>query len=134
VRTIAVYGHGRKGSVTTALAINSLTPPARTGSGAKAAVLTGTPVHVKQGMPIMLAGATGISANNHVHMHVIPDQRPGIGTLIDDGFIGNGDTMPFVFADVDRRFTLTSFGFSTKGVPERLNFYSSKNDRVPQPT
>jgi hypothetical protein len=67
-------------------------------------------------------------------MHVIPDPGTGSGTLVRDDFIGNGDTMPFVFADVDRRFTLTSLGFSTKGVPEKLNFYSSKNDRVPQPT
>jgi hypothetical protein len=134
VRTIAVYGHGRKGSVTTALAINGLTPPPRTVSGFKAAVTTGTPVTVKQGMPIMLAGSTGISAQNHLHMHVIPDPGTGSGTLVRDDFIGNGDTMPFVFADVDRRFTLTSLGFSTKGVPEKLNFYSSKNDRVPQPT
>jgi hypothetical protein len=134
VGTIAVYGHGRKGSVTTALAINSLTPPPRTGSGSKAAVLTGTPVHVKQGMPIMLAGSTGISAQNHLHIHVIPDPGTGIGTLVPDDFIGNGDTMPFVFADVDRRFSLASLFFSTEGVPDHLNFHSSKNERVPQPT
>jgi hypothetical protein len=32
--------------------------------------------------------------------------------------------MPFVFADVDRFFT-------PKGVPMRLNFYSSNNQRIP---
>jgi hypothetical protein len=85
-------------------------------------------------MPIMLAGSTGISAQNHLHMHVIPDPGTGIGTLVLDDFIGNGDTMPFVFADVDRRFSLASLFFSTKGVPDHLNFHSSKNERVPQPT
>ena len=30
-------------------------------------------ITVKRGMPIMLAGSTGISFNNHLHMHVIPD-------------------------------------------------------------
>ncbi len=31
---------------------------------------------VKQGMPIMDAGSTGISFHNHLHMHVIPDLGP----------------------------------------------------------
>ena len=120
---IAIYGHGRKNSVTTALNINGLTPPAR--SGGFAAVDSSVPaVKVKQGMPIMLAGSTGISFNNHLHMHVIPDPGTAIGALVPEDFIGNGNSMPFVFADVDRIFT-------SKGVPMRLNFYSSNNPRIP---
>jgi len=128
VRTIAIYGHGRKGSVTTALAVNGKTPPARTG-GFAAVAGGGTPVTVQRGMPIMLAGSTGISFNNHLHMHVIPDPGPatdGSGALVPVDFVGNGNTMPFVFADpdVDRIF-------ATKGLPTKLNFYTSSNVRVP---
>jgi hypothetical protein len=39
-------------------------------------------------------------------------------------FVGNGNSMPFVFADVDRIFT-------PDGVPTKLNFYSSNNPRIP---
>ena len=125
MRTVAIYGHGRKNSVTAALNINGLTPPSRTGGFA--AVSSSVPaVKVKQGMPIMLAGSTGISFNNHLHMHVIPDPGadPGGTALVPTDFIGNGNSMPFVFADVDRIFT-------SKGVPMRLNFYSSNNPRIP---
>jgi hypothetical protein len=125
VRTVAIYGHGRKNSVTAALNINGLTPPARTGGFA--AVDSSVPaVKVKQGMPIILAGSTGISFNNHLHMHVIPDPGPDpAGTaLVPTDFTGNGNSMPFVFADVDRFFT-------PKGVPMKLNFYSSNNQRIP---
>jgi hypothetical protein len=128
VRTIAIYGHGRKNSVTTALNINGLTPPAR--SGGFAAVDSSVPaVKVKRGMPIMLAGSTGVSFNNHLHMHVIPDPGPdpGGGALVPTDFVGNGNSMPFVFADVDRFFT-------PKGVPMRLNFYSSSTERIPAVT
>ena len=114
----------RKNSVTTALNINGLTPPARTG-GFAAVDSTVPAVEVKRGMPIMLAGSTGVSFNNHLHMHVIPDPGPaGGGALVPIDFVGNGNTMPFVFADVDRFFT-------PKGVPMRLNFYSSNNPRIP---
>jgi hypothetical protein len=77
-------------------------------------------------MPIILAGSTGISFNNHLHMHVIPDPGPDpAGTaLVPTDFTGNGNSMPFVFADVDRFFT-------PKGVPMKLNFYSSNNQRIP---
>ena len=123
VRTVAIYGHGRKNSVTAALNINGLTPPGRTG-GFAAVSSTVPAVTVKRGMPIMLAGSTGISFNNHLHMHVIPDPGTAIGALVPEDFIGNGNSMPFVFADVDRIFT-------PKGVPKRLNFYSSNNPRIP---
>ena len=62
-------------------------------------------VTVKQGMPIMLAGSTGISFNNHLHMHVIPDPEQRSAHSYRQDFIGNGNSMPFVFADVDRIFT-----------------------------
>ena len=52
--------------------------------------IVGTPV--KQGMPIMDAGYTGISFHNHLHMHVVPDPVGGGGT---------GNTIPFVFSDPD---------------------------------
>lgn len=122
VRTIAVYGHGRKGSVTKALALSGRTPPPRVGSS-YAVDATAPPVHVKRGMPVMLAGSTGISFNNHLHIHVIPDEAADATSLVPTNFNGTANTMPFVFADVDRFL-------GTEGLPEHLNWYTSKNTRV----
>ncbi len=74
------------GSVSAAFQLHN--PPVPT------AAILGHPV--KQGMPIMLAGDTGVSFHNHLHMHVVED--PG-GPYT--GFGGNGNTIPFVFSDED---------------------------------
>ena len=79
------------------------TPPVPTGS------IVGT--KVKQGMPIMDAGCTGISFHNHLHMHVVPAPVGGGGT---------GNTIPFVFSDPDT---------GGSGNPTHFNFYTSANVR-----
>jgi hypothetical protein len=111
--TIAVYGHGLPGSITAAFASHD--PPVPT------AEILGKAV--KQGMPIMAAGDTGISFNNHLHLHVVPDPHPG-ATATDyreyRGFGGGEQTIPFVFADDDA---------PANGVLRRLNFYRSSNVR-----
>ena len=63
IPTVAVYGHGLPGSVTAAFGNHLPAVPT--------AAIVGT--KVKQGMPIMRAGDTGISFNNHLHLHVVPD-------------------------------------------------------------
>ena len=78
------------------------TPPVPTAN------IVGTPV--KQGMPIMDAGSTGISFHNHLHMHVVPDPVGGGGT---------GNTIPFVFSDPD----------TGDGALTHFNFYTSANVR-----
>lgn len=99
VRTYAEYGHGRTNSVTAAM---GATPVAGTTT-------------VRQGDPIMLAGDTGRSFHNHLHMHVRPDD----GT-------GNPDTnrtIPFVFADVAHDWR--ELGLRDPGVPYRFNSYTA---------
>jgi hypothetical protein len=101
IKTVAVYGHGRNGSVSAAFARH--VPPVPTGS-----ILNS---QVKQGMPIMDAGCTGISFHNHLHMHVVPAPLGGGGT---------GNTIPFVFSDADT---------GGSGNPTHFNFYTSANVR-----
>ncbi|MGZ4334859.1 MAG: hypothetical protein ACXVRJ_11390 [Gaiellaceae bacterium] len=105
IPTVAVYGHGMPGSITSAFASHLPAVPTE--------AIVGT--HVKQGMPIMLAGDTGISFNNHLHMHVVPD--PG-GDYRKYG--GWGDTIPFVFSDEDA---------PSDGVLKHFTFYKSGNTR-----
>jgi hypothetical protein len=108
VTTLAVYGHGRFGSVTAAFGRH--TPPVPTEQ------IIGTVV--QQGMPIMDAGDTGISFHNHLHMHVIVD--PGGGYLTFGGSNSPGVTLPFVFSDAD---------VGGDGVLRRFSFYNSSNTR-----
>ena len=105
ITTVSVYGHGRTNSVSAAFARH--TPPVPTGS------IIGT--KVKQGMPIMDAGSTGISFHNHLHMHVIPDPGPPYGS----GFNGAGNTIPFVFSDAGGE--LSHFNFYSSGNVRRLS-------------
>jgi hypothetical protein len=103
--TAAIYGHGLPGSISEAFASHSPAVPTEAIVGTK----------VKQGMPIMKAGDTGISFNNHLHMHVIPTPT---GDLRKYG--GWGDTIPFVFSDADA---------PSDGVLKRFNFYKSSNEK-----
>lgn len=100
-RTFAVYGHGRKDGVTNAFALWD-TPPAS---------IVGTTV--KRGQPIMLAGDTGTSFYNHLHMHVLPGDSGPTATNPDDAM-----AIPFVFQDVDG-----------DGVCKAMNWYESSNQR-----
>ncbi len=115
VWTYAVYGHGRQNSVRQVFAqklgipLTNITPAQIIGRA------------VRRGEPIMLAGDTGISFHNHLHMHVLTGPPPptvpvGRGML-------SAFTIPFVFREV------TNF-LGTDGVCTRLNFYTSRNVRV----
>jgi hypothetical protein len=109
--TYAVYGHGREGSVR-----DFLKP--RTASGNVEDIIG---LHVKQGEPIMRSGNTGISALNHVHMHVQPGPATGLpvrfSTLVDS-------SIPFVFQEVTHLI-------GQDGVPKTFRFYTSDNVRQP---
>ncbi len=100
-RTFAVYGHGRMNGVTDALARWD-TPPA---------TIVGT--LVKQGQPIILAGDTGVSFYNHLHMHILPGANPAAANP------NNAYAIPFIFQDVEG-----------DGVCKALHWYESANPRV----
>jgi hypothetical protein len=103
--TAAVYGHGMPGSITEAFSTHLPAVPTE--------AIVGTPV--KQGMPIMMAGDTGISFNNHLHMHVIPTPTGDLRL-----YGGWGDTIPFVFSDE---------GAPSNGVLKHFTFFKSGNTR-----
>ena len=104
VATLAVYGHGRNGSVSAAFLRHS--PQVQTAN------ILGT--QVQRGEPIMFAGDTGISFHNHLHMHIVQDPGPPYGVF------QSGNTIPFVFKDID-----------DDGVPWHFTWYTSGNSRVP---
>lgn len=99
VRTYASYLHGRRNSVTAAF------------GGATPAVGD----TVTQGQPIMLAGDTGKSFHNHLHLEVHPDDGGGNPAT--------ARTIPFVFADV--RHDWRSLGTRDQGVPYHFDFYTA---------
>ena len=108
VFTYGVYGHGKQNSITTAF--SRLTPPVATASivGAK----------VKRGQPIMLAGDTGMSFHNHLHMHVQAEMAgPNASTPPADRRT-TAYTIPFIFQEVDG-----------DGVCVHGNWYTSDNER-----
>lgn len=137
-RTYADYGHGRQNGVTDVFRARPNSagwplPPGGKPPTADTIGLSGTqvvwvdatgnpindpvtgapaPVTVVRGQPIMLAGDTGTSWYNHLHMHVRPEQA---GTTAPNSY-----TIPFVFDDVD-----------DEGVCKALHWYESNNTRVP---
>jgi hypothetical protein len=107
--TYAVYGHGRNGSVRQLFA---------TKLGIPAAAITPANIigqAVQQGQPIMLAGHTGISAFNHLHLHVVPDwtNRQSSPNVSNAG----RETIPFVFSDVPGDGVCKSTHYYTSGSP-----------------
>jgi hypothetical protein len=108
--TFAVYGHGRQNGVTNAFALWDA-PPA-TIRGAR----------VRRGQPIMLAGDTGTSFHNHLHIHVTPETPPpgatGPSSPASSATQNSSYTIPFVFQDVDG-----------DGVCQHLKWYTSSNER-----
>jgi hypothetical protein len=112
VTTYAIYMHGATGSVRQVFKDLYTIEPTN---------IIGT--RVQQGNPIMLAGDTGKSMHNHLHMHL----QPGAATpaseadralrVADDSL--DKVTLPFVFADVPG-----------DGVPTRLTWYTSQNGRT----
>ena len=114
ITTYGVYGHGRDGSVRKVFGDRSVA----------AQDIIGT--KVKQGQVIMLAGSTGVSAHNHLHIHIVPGPASDVAPPIRLDADPNDNTIPaviqrtipFVFDDVD-------------GPPLSLTYYTSKNSRVP---
>jgi hypothetical protein len=99
ITTFSRYLHGKQGSVNQAFA-------ARLAPGA--AIIGST---VARGQVIMLAGDTGTSFHNHLHMQV-------------QNAASNAYTIPFVFRDVSNIF-------GPNGVPQALTYYTSDNPKVP---
>ena len=94
--TYAVYGHGRTGSITQAFGGTAPEPNV---------------TRVRRGQPIMLAGDTGNSFHNHLHMHVLPESGGTVDKTI---------TIPFVFQDVE----------DNGGVCQHLHYYQSSNEKI----
>ncbi len=106
--TYAEYGHGRQNGITDAFALWA--------SPVLTANIIGT--RVRRGQPIMLAGNTGTSFHNHLHMHVLPeDQNTGQPANY---------TIPFVFQDVE---VVSEFFQGPDGVCQHLKWYTSQNTR-----
>lgn len=116
VTTYAEYGHGRQGSVRRVFAQRL---------GISEASITSAQIigqQVRQGQPIMLAGNTGNSFVNHVHIHVRPGPPSSTPPPVARGNLTNR-TIPFVFREVTHII-------GTDGVPKSLKFYTSDNQRV----
>jgi len=109
--TYAVYGHGRSGSVRQLFATKLGIPVA---SITPANIIGQT---VAQGQPIMLAGHTGQSDFNHLHIEVTPNWANVSGSGV---LNGGREKLPFVFS-----------GVPGDGVCKTTRFYKSDNPRNP---
>lgn len=110
VTTYAMYGHGRNGSVRSVF----------NARGVADADIIGT--RVLRGQVIMLAGSTGNSLHNHLHIDVRPGPAPpaaGSPPVLARGNLFDR-TIPFIFRDV------TGEG----GVPHSFNYYTSDNEKI----
>jgi hypothetical protein len=85
VQTYSVYGHLATNGVTQAPAFGGTSP-------GQESVTAGTGTAVAQGALIALAGDTGTSFHNHLHLHVLPDDGTGQPNAT--------FAIPFVFQDV----------------------------------
>lgn len=103
--TYAFYLHGRQDSVRTVFATRGIAANSIIGQS------------IRRGQRIMLAGDTGRSLHNHLHIQVRPGPLPG-QFLTDPGSAPKMDvanrTIPFTFREVD-------------DVPKMLNTYTSQN-------
>lgn len=113
VFTFAEYGHGATGGVRAAFALRGIAPAAIIGTA------------VQQGQVIMLAGDTGVSFHNHLHLHVRAATNPAQGTAAPpvrtDGL--SAYTLPFVFREA--RHVL-----GRDGPLRHLTWYRSENTRL----
>lgn len=111
VQTYSVYGHLSQNGVTNAPLFGGTTPtPESTNPGAGTAV--------SQGDLIALAGDTGMSFHNHLHMHVLPDDGTGAPSTV--------FAIPFVFRDM-RVGILPVNSFLNDGVLKSTTWYESRN-------
>jgi hypothetical protein len=107
--TYGVYGHGLEGFINRVFGPNlTRTPDGGGGAAYRASDIEGE--YIQQGMAVMEAGDTGVSAYNHLHMHVI-----GI-------FTTHG-------RDPHRSFTIP-FVYKDEGQAKAMNYYTSTNERV----
>jgi hypothetical protein len=115
VTTYAVYGHGKQGSIRELF----------NGRGVAPGAIIGTTV--QQGQPIMLAGDTGVSFHNHLHMHVLGHVTGGSNPTPAAPPIWPSQlspyTLPFVFREA--RHVL-----KPDGVLQYLTWYKSDNERI----
>ncbi len=119
VSTYATYGHGATGGVRTLWQAQFGKAPNQ---------IIGS--RVQRGNPLMLAGCTGVSFHNHLHLHVrggpaappVPAGPPVVGAnqLVGPGALNNY-TLPFVFGDA---------GAPGDGVLKNLSWYESDNPRT----
>ena len=118
VYTFAEYGHGATGGVRAAFALRGIAPGAIIGTA------------VTQGQVVMLAGDTGTSFHNHLHLHV----RAMVGAPVPPAVLaavpppfGPGNlspyTLPFVFREA--RHVL-----GRDGPLRHLTWYTSENPRL----
>lgn len=84
VQTYAVYGHLAQNGVTRAPIFGGTSP-------GQESVTAGTGTAVATGDIIALAGDTGMSFHNHLHMHILPDNGAGQPNV--------AFAIPFVFQD-----------------------------------
>ena len=122
--TYSVYGHGRQNGVRDAFNRHSLpVAPNR---------IIGRPV--SQGEVIMLAGDTGVSMYNHLHMDVrpgpagptSPPSSPPAPTVVPIADLENR-TIPFVYRDATHQDFISFIKWGQDGSPKSLNWYESEN-------
>ena len=105
--TYAQYGHGRQYGVSHAFATR----------GIPADKIQGT--RVQAGDLIMYAGDTGMSAYNHLHVHVYTSPPTHFPYR----------TIPWVVKDLERKKLLGFIPLGRQGVPRAFDYYPSTNER-----
>ena len=103
VQTYSVYGHLALNGVTNAPAFGGTAP-------GQESVTAGTGAVVARGDLIALAGDTGMSFHNHLHLHVIPDNGAGAPDMS-----ATSRTIPFVFGDAPGDGVLKSITWYRSG-------------------
>ena len=111
VQTYSVYGHGAFQGVRDAFAARGVAP----------ASIVGTVV--QRGQVLMMAGDTGVSFHNHLHLHVrgATASTPAAAPVLPNTLTNY--TLPFVFAEA--RHT-----FGRSGPLRHLTWYQSENPRL----
>lgn len=117
--TFAQYGHGKNGGVRAAFALRGIAPTAIIGT------------QVKQGEVIMLAGDTGVSFHNHLHLHVrmatastaVPPAPPAATFAPITPNSLSAYTIPFVFREAVH-------AIGRDGPLRHLTWYRSQNTRI----